>query len=88
LWLTTRAGPSSVDLPLIRKRDRKPLGTSTIVRANHWAFGDDVRHRTGSPKRIDQFLITLCDAKGEVISYFEIPMEQLPADEEGFPRFG
>jgi hypothetical protein len=45
--------PSRVDLPLIRKRDHNPVGTLTIVRANHWAFGDDNRHRTGSPKRID-----------------------------------
>ena len=80
--------PSRVDLPLIRKRDRTRVGTLTIVWANHWAFRDDNRHRTGSPKRIDQLLITLTHAKGEVISYFEIPMQQLPADEEGSPRCG
>ena len=73
--------PSRVDLPLIRKRDHKPVGTLTVVRANHWAFGEDVRHRTGSPKRIDQLLITLRDAKGEVITYIELPMDQLPPDE-------
>lgn len=28
--------PTRIDLPLIRKRDRKPVGTLTIVRANHW----------------------------------------------------
>ena len=72
--------PSRVDLPLIRKRDRKPVGTLTIVRANHWGFGDDVRHRTGSPKRIDQLLITLTDANGENVAYLEVPMDQLPPD--------
>ena len=73
--------PSRVDLPLFRKRDRKSVGTLTIVRANHWAFGDDVRHRTGSPKRIEQLLITLRDANGDVISYLELPMDRLPADD-------
>ena len=57
--------PSRVDLPLTSKRDQKPVGTMTIVRANHWAFGDDARHRTGSPKRIDQLMITLTDANGD-----------------------
>ena len=73
--------PSRVDLPLLRKRDRKPVGTLTIVRANHWAFGDNVRHRTGSPKRIDQLMITLTDATGEAVCSLELPMDRLPADE-------
>ena len=79
--IDTSAMPNRVDLPLIRKRDHKPVGMLTIVRANHWAFGDDARHRTGSPKRIDQLLITLRDAEGDVITYIELPMEQLPADD-------
>jgi hypothetical protein len=73
--------PSRVDLPLVRKRDRKPVRTLTIVRANHWAFGDDARHRTGSPKRIDQLLITGRHPKGETVAYLEVPMDQLRADE-------
>ena len=73
--------PPGVDLSLIRKRDRTPVGTLTIVPANRWAFGDNVHLRTGSPKRIDQLLITLTDANGEEGCYFELPMDQLPADE-------
>ena len=73
--------PSRIELPLIRKRDRKPVGTLTIIRANHWAFGDDARHRHGTPKRTDQLLITLTDAKGEEVCYLEVPMDQLPADD-------
>ena len=72
--------PSRVDHPLIRRRDGKPIGTLSIVRANHWSFGDD-RHRQGSPKRTDQLLITLADATGEEICYLEVPMDQLPADD-------
>jgi hypothetical protein len=78
--------PSRIDLPLIRKRDRKPVGTLTIVRANYWAFGDDDRRRTGSPKRIDQLLITLTDANGEEVCYFELPMERVPGTIDEFLR--
>jgi hypothetical protein len=40
-----------------------------------------VRHRTGSPKRIDLLPITLTDARGDEVCYIEVPMDQLPADE-------
>jgi hypothetical protein len=72
--------PARVDLPLIRRRDRKPVGTLTIVRANHPAFTDETGARRTNPIRIDQLLITLTDAKGETVGYFEVPMERLPAD--------
>ena len=77
--------PSRVDLPLIRRRDRKAVGTLTIVRANHPAFTDEEGSRRANPVRIDQLLITLTDVKGETISYFEVPMDRLPANEEGAP---
>ena len=73
--------PACIDLPLIRKRDRKHVGTLTIVRASHWSFVDEVGQRHSDPKRIDQLLITLTDATGETVAYLEVPMEQLPVDE-------
>jgi hypothetical protein len=72
--------PARIDLPLIRKRDRKPVGTLTIVRANHPAFTDEHGARRSNPARIDQLLITLTDTKGETVAYLEVPMDQLPAD--------
>jgi hypothetical protein len=41
--------PSRVDLPLIRRRDHKPVGTLTVVRANHPTFTDE--HERGGPTR-------------------------------------
>jgi hypothetical protein len=38
--------PSRIDLPLIRRRDRTPFGTLTIVRATHPAFSDTTAQRT------------------------------------------
>ena len=73
--------PSRVDLPLIRKRDRKPVGTLTIVRANHWQMTDAGGKRHASPVRADQLLLTLTDAKGHEVCYLEVPMDQLPADD-------
>ena len=61
--------PARVDLPLIRTRDRTPVGTLTIVWVNHWSFADDVGKRRESPIMLDQLLITLTDAKGEEIAY-------------------
>ena len=52
------------------------VGTLTIVRANHPSFTDEQGGRWANPVRTDQLLITLTDAKGEVISYFEVPMEE------------
>jgi hypothetical protein len=72
--------PARVDLRLIRKRDRKPIGMLTIVRTNHWRFANDDGERIPNPIRTDQLLITLTDAKGEEIAYLEVPMDQLPAD--------
>jgi hypothetical protein len=74
--------PSRVDLPLVRRRDQKPVGTLTIVRANHPTFIDEHGARRSNLVRIDQLLITLTDAKGETVAFFELPMDQLPADEK------
>jgi hypothetical protein len=73
--------PARVDLPLIRRRDQKPVGTLTLVRANHPAFTDESGARRSNPVRIDQLLITLTDAAGETVAYLELPMNQLPPDE-------
>jgi hypothetical protein len=73
-------GPSRIDLPLIRRRDHKPVGTLTIVRANHPAFTDEQGARQSNPVRIDQLLITISDAAGETVCYLGVPMQQLPAD--------
>ena len=54
----------------------------TIVRANHWQLTDEGGRRTASPVRIEQLLITLTDAKGEVVCYVELPMDRLPANEQ------
>jgi hypothetical protein len=43
--------PARVDLPLIRRRNRKPVGTLAIVRANHPAFTDKHGARRSNPVR-------------------------------------
>jgi hypothetical protein len=71
--------PSRVDLPLIRKRDQKPIGTLTIIRANHWSFVDEAGTRRPNPVMQDQLLITLLDATGELVTALQVPTAQLPA---------
>jgi hypothetical protein len=53
----------------------------TMVRSDPWAFTDEHGDRRANPVRIDQLLITHSDAKGETVDYFEVPMDQLPADD-------
>ena len=48
--------PSRVDPDLIRRRDRKPVGTLTIIRTNHPAFTDERGGRRSNPTRIAQLL--------------------------------
>jgi hypothetical protein len=69
--------PSRIYLPLIRKCDRKPVGTVTVVRANHPAFTDPHRSTRASSIRIDHLLMPLTGADGEEFTYREGPMEQL-----------
>ncbi|HEX3304299.1 MAG TPA: hypothetical protein VHR64_15540 [Thermomicrobiales bacterium] len=71
---------SSVDLPLIRRRDHKPVGTLTIIRTNHAAFIDEHGTRRPSPVVLDHLLISVKDAKGEEVTYLAVPMYQLPPE--------
>jgi hypothetical protein len=66
--------PFRIDLPLIRHRDHGPVGTLTIVRANHPAFTDETGQRRSNPVRVDQLLITFAGAKGETVTHLEVPM--------------
>jgi hypothetical protein len=61
-------------------RNQATVGTLAIVRAKHWRMSDYAGKRSASPVA-DQLLITLTDARGERVGYFELPMDQLPADE-------
>ena len=67
-------------MALIRKRDRKPVGFPTVVRANHWAFGDDARQRHGTPKWTDQPLITVTDVKADEGCFLALPIDGWPAE--------
>jgi hypothetical protein len=76
----TRQDTARIDLPLIRRRDRKNVGTLTIIRSNHPAFTDEHGARRSNPVRIDQLLIMLSDATGETVCSLEVAMERLPVD--------
>jgi hypothetical protein len=72
--------PSRVDLPLIRKRGHKPVGTLTIIRTNHWSFVAETGKRRSNPVLQDQLVITLRDATGEMVTALQGPMAPLPTD--------
>lgn len=71
---------SRVDLPFIRRRDHKPVGTLTIIRANHASYVDERGKRQPSPVVMDHPLISLEDAKGEEVTALAVPLEQLPPE--------
>ena len=72
--------PARVAIPIIRLADRKHIGDLEIVRTNHVSFTNADGSRRGSPKMVDQLLITITDLDGDTVVYIELPMEQLPAD--------
>jgi hypothetical protein len=62
-------------MALIRKRDRRPVGSLTIVRASHWAFGDDARQRHGAPKWTNQPLIIVTHVKADEVCFLALPID-------------
>jgi hypothetical protein len=71
---------SRVDLPLICRRDKRPVGTLTIIRMNHAAFVDAAGHPRPNPVPLDTLLTSLKDAKGEEVTYLQVPLELLPPE--------
>jgi hypothetical protein len=73
--------PARISIPIIRLADRKHIGDLEIVRTNHVSFTHEDGSRRGSPKTVDQLLISITDLDGDTVVYIELPMEQLPADQ-------
>ena len=69
-----------VEVPLIRRRDHKPVGIVTVIRTNHASFVDEYGKRRSRPVVKDYLLISLKDAKGEEVAALAAPMDQLPPD--------
>lgn len=66
-----------VDLPLIRKFDKRNVGELTLIRTLDWYFVDDDGRRLATPKREDTLLVSLKNAAGEEICWFQVPMDRL-----------
>jgi hypothetical protein len=69
-----------VDLPLIRKSDRRNVGELTLIRAMNWQFVDDGGNRLATPKQQDTLIVSLKNAAGEEICWHTVPMDQLALD--------
>jgi hypothetical protein len=69
-----------VDLPLIRRRDRKPVGELTLIRTMHARFTDDEGKHLPSPVNEDTLIIYLRNPTGEEICCLTVPMAKLQMD--------
>lgn len=69
-----------VDLPLVRKSDKRNVGELTLIRTLDWHFADEEGRRLASPKREDTLLVSLKNTAGDEICWFQVPMDALQLD--------
>ena len=68
---------AKVELPLIRKRDKRTVGTLTLIRTDHTWFTDRDGQQLPSPQKLDSLIAVLRAPDGEEISYDYIRMTDL-----------
>jgi hypothetical protein len=72
-----------IDIPLVRSRDNRDLGTLSLIRDNMWKLYDDQDQRLVNPVLVDTLIITLTNAKGEQVCWHQMPMQTLLGDDGG-----
>ena len=68
---------AKVEVPLIRTRDRKPVGTLRLIRTMHTAFADRDSQHAAVPKPADTLIIYVLSATGEKVCVLTVPMADL-----------
>jgi hypothetical protein len=66
-----------IELPLVRRKDKVPIGTLTIIRTNVWQFYDREGRRNAVPKRQETLIFTIQNPKGEEISFNQLAASDL-----------
>lgn len=66
-----------LEIPLLRSRDKRAVGTLTLIRADTWILYDEHGRRLPSPRNQDTLIVTLAKPDGEQIVYTQIPMSEL-----------
>lgn len=69
-----------VDLPLVRKSDKRNVGELTLIRNMCWQWTDDDGRRLPNPVREDTLIVSLKNSAGEEICWFQVPMDKLQLD--------
>jgi hypothetical protein len=66
-----------LEIPLLRSRDKKDVGTLTLIRTNTWILYDEAGKRLPAPRNQDTLIVSLSRPDGEQIVYTQIPMAEL-----------
>ncbi len=66
-----------LEIPLLRSRDKKDVGTLTLIRTDSWILYDEAGKRLPIPKSQDTLIVTLSRPDGEQVVYTQIPMSEL-----------
>jgi hypothetical protein len=66
-----------IELPLVRRKDKAPIGTLTIIRTNVWQFYDRDGRRNAVPKRQETLIFTIQNPSGEEISFNQLAASDL-----------
>jgi hypothetical protein len=79
---TTHPNYVKIDIPLVRSRDKRALGTLSLIRDNVWKLYDDQGQRLVNPVLVDSLIVTLTNATGEHVCWHQVPMNALLSEED------
>ncbi|HRA46906.1 MAG TPA: hypothetical protein PK819_02420 [Thermomicrobiales bacterium] len=66
-----------VDIPLVRAKDKVPVGNLKLIRTQTWVLYDENGQRLAVPKHQDTLIVALARASGEQIVWTQMPFAEL-----------
>ena len=76
-----------VEIPLVRSRDKAPVGKLKLIRTKTWLLYDENGRRLAVPRHQDTLIVTLERPSGEQIVWTQLPFRELAGGQgvEGSP---
>lgn len=71
-----------VDIPLVRSKDKVPVGNLRLTRTKTWVLYDENGRRLAVPKHQDTVIVTLARPSGEQIVWTQLPFAELGGAEQ------
>jgi len=69
-----------VDIPLVRSKDKVPVGNLKLIRTKTWLLYDENGRRLAVPRHQDTLIVTLARPGGEQIVWTQMPFSELAGE--------